>query len=127
MKQTHQNSGAEEEIRQLDNESREAMLRSDVAALECLCSEDFVVTSPLYRIANKRQFLDGVQSGRIRYTALEKQIEYLRIYGESAVVMGNETVVETGPTIHRRYTEVWMRQGGRWQLIARHANNIVQA
>jgi hypothetical protein len=27
-----------------------------------------------------------------------------------------------GKTSHLRYTAIWMKQGGRWQEIARHAN-----
>jgi hypothetical protein len=38
--------------------------------------------------------------------------------------MGHETVVDTGPVIRRRYTEVWIRAGERWQAVARHANEI---
>jgi ketosteroid isomerase-like protein len=116
---------SDEEIRQLDNEMREAMLARDIGALKRLCSDDFVVTNPFNRIINKQQMLEGVESGRIKHSVFERQIEYLRTYEGTAVVMGYETVIDDGPTIHRRYTEVWMMQDGRWQLIARHANQIL--
>jgi hypothetical protein len=41
---------------------------------------------------------------------------------DTAVVMGRETVVDNGETKTRRYTEIWLRREGRWQVIARHAN-----
>src|ERR1700760_3930516 len=105
---------SDEEIRQLDNEMREAMLRRDVEALKRLCSDDFVVTNPFNRIINKQQMLEGVESGRIKHSVYERHIEYIRIYESTAVVMGRETVVDDGPTINRRYTEVWLMQDGRW-------------
>ena len=114
----------DEEIRRLDDEVREAMLRRDVAALKRLCSEDFVVTNPFNRVLDRRQMLEAVESGRIKHSAFERQIDYLRAYAGTAVVMGRETVVDNGPLIHRRYTEIWMMQDGRWQLIARHSNHI---
>ena len=114
----------DEEIRRLDDEVREAMLGRDVAALSRLCSEDFVVTNPFNKILDRRQVLEAIESGRLRHSAFEREIEYLRAFDGTAVVMGRETVVDDGPTIHRRYTEVWLKRDGRWQLIARHAHHI---
>jgi hypothetical protein len=114
----------DEEIRRLDDEVREAMLRRDVAALRLLCSEDFVVTNPFNQVLDRRQVLEAVESGRIKHSAFEREIEHLRAYAGTAVVMGREAVVDDGRTTNRRYTEIWLRRDGRWQLIARHANNI---
>lgn len=115
----------EVEIRWLDDQVRDAMLQGDVAALERICSEDFVVTNPFNRILNKEQTLDAVASGRIRHMSFERQIECLRMHEDTtAVVMGSETVVDTGPTVHRRYTEVWIKEGGYWLLLARHASLV---
>jgi hypothetical protein len=47
-----------------------------------------------------------------------------------AIVAGSETVVwggkmpNAGKIEHLRFTGVWMKQGGRWQEIARHANIV---
>lgn len=114
----------DEEIRRLDDEVREAMLRGDADALSRLCSEGFVVTNPFNHLLDRQQVLEAVKSGRLKHSAFEREIEYLRAYQGTAVVMGRETVVDNGPTLHRRYTEVWMMQDGRWQLIARHAHYI---
>src|SRR5256885_15135644 len=114
----------EEEIRRLDDEVREAMLRSDVAALRRICSEDFVVTNPFNRVLDRQQVLEAEEAGRIKHSAYERQIESLRLHTDTAGVMGGETVVDDGQTKNRRYTEIWRRRGGRWQVIARHANHI---
>ena len=114
----------DEEIRQLDDEVREAMLKSDIAALKRICSEDFIVTNPFNRVLDRQQVLEAVESGRIKHSAYERQIEYLRLHTDTAVVMGRETVVDDGQTKNRRYTEIWLRRGGRWQIIARHASHI---
>lgn len=112
----------EEEIRRLDDEVRGAMLERDLAALQRLCSEDFVVTNPFNQVLNKAQVLEAVAQGRILHTSFEREIESLRARETTAVVMGRETVVDEGRTLNRRYTEVWLKEEGRWQLLARHAN-----
>ena len=71
----------------------------------------------------RRQLASQPQTSRLRARD-ERQIEQLRVHGNTAIVMGQETVVETGPVIRRRYTEVWIRAGERWQAVARHANEI---
>jgi hypothetical protein len=86
--------------------------------------EDYLVTNPYAQVLGKRQLLDAIRSGRIRHASYDRQIEQLRVHGNTAIVMGHETVVDTGPVIRRRYTEVWIRAGERWQAVARHANEI---
>jgi uncharacterized protein (TIGR02246 family) len=114
----------EQEIRQLDDEARAAFLRGDIATLQRLLSEDFVVTNPFNRVLGKQQVLEALEAGTIKHTAYEREIEVLRLHVETAVVMGRETVVDKGQTKNRRYTEIWLRREGRWQVIARHANII---
>jgi ketosteroid isomerase-like protein len=112
----------DEEIRRLDDEVREAFLKVDLTTLERFLADDFLVTNPFNRVLNKSQVLEALAAGRIKHTAYEREIEHLRVGADTAVVMGRETVVDDGETTHRRYTEIWRRREGRWQVIARHAN-----
>ena len=114
----------EEEIRGLDKEAGEAFLRGDIATLQHLFSDEYVVTNPFNRVVNKQEVLEALASGRIKHSVYEREIEALRLYADTAVVMGREEVVDGGETKKRRYTEVWLRREGRWQVIARHANQI---
>ena len=55
-------------------------------------------------------------------------------YGDTGIVIGSETVVPTpdaarpdaGKTVHRRFTEVWLRRDGKWQKVVRHVSNVLQ-
>jgi ketosteroid isomerase-like protein len=121
---------AEEEIRRLNVEEPEAFLYKDPKTLARLWSDDFVVTNPLNKFVNKQQVLGMVESGFLVITDYDRQIEYLRLYGDTAIVAGSETVVwggkmpNAGKTEHLRFTAVWMKQSGRWQEVARHANIV---
>ena len=71
-----------------------------------------------------------VDSGLLVITSYERQIEYVRVYGSTVIVAGGETVSwggrmpNAGKTERLRFTGIWMRQGGRWQEVARHANIV---
>ncbi len=123
---------AEEEIRRLNEQEVQALLRSDVVTLSRLWSEDFVVTNPFNKFINKQQVVGMTESGTLAFTSYDRQIEYVRVYGDTAVVAGGETVVwagklpTAGQTSHLRFTGIWMKQGGRWQEVARHANMVVR-
>ena len=65
------------------------------------------------------------------YNKLERNIEKLVIFNDSLVMtMGNEIINRkppmtlAGQTLMRRYTHMWMKRNGKWQLTVRHANFI---
>ena len=95
-----------------------------------LWSDDFVVTNPLNKFVTKQQVLGMVDSGFLVIPTFERQIEYLRVYGDIVIVAGRESVIwggrmpNVGKSENLRFTAVWMKQGGRWQEIARHANIV---
>src|SRR4029077_12783006 len=93
-----------------------------------LWSDDLVATNPLNKFVNKQQVLRMVASGFRGITAYDRQIEYLRAHGETAIVAGSQTVLWGGKkmsTPGKPSTSVsrglWMKHGGRWQQVARHA------
>lgn len=121
---------AEGDVRRANVEEVEAFTHNDPKTMARLWSDDFVVTNPLNKFVNKRQVLGMVESGFLVITSYDRQIEYVRVYGDTAIAAGSETVVwggkmpVAGKTEHLRFTAVWMRQGGSWQEVARHANIV---
>jgi len=127
---TEKDKRAEEEVRQLNAEDVQAFLQKDPKTMARLWSDDFVVTNPLNRFVSKQKVLGMVESGFLVITSYDRQIEYVRVYGDTVILAGRETVVwgggmpNAGKSEHLRFTGVWMRQGGRWQQVARHANVV---
>ncbi len=124
---------AESEVRRLNTEEVNAFLTKDPKKMEQLWSADFVVTNPLNKFVTGRQVLEMMTSGFLIITAYDRQIEYLRTYGDTVIVAGAETVTwggrmpNAGKVEHLRFTAVWMKQNGRFQEVARHANVVPQA
>ena len=71
-----------------------------------------------------------VESGFLGIPTYDRQIEYIRVYGDVVIVAGSETVIwggkmpNAGKTEHLRFTAVWMRRAGTWQELVRHANIV---
>jgi uncharacterized protein (TIGR02246 family) len=128
--QTDENGRVAQELRRLNTEETHAFLRKDAKALANLWSDDLVVTNPLNKLVTKQQILGMVESGFLIITSYDRKIEYVRVYGDTVIMAGSETVVwggkmaDAGKAEHLRFTGVWMKQAGRWQEIARHANIV---
>jgi ketosteroid isomerase-like protein len=121
----------EGEIRKIDLAEADAILRNDAAAAEAFYADDVVVNNPRYTVTNGKQALLAlIKTGSIHYSSFVRDIEAITFQGETAIVMGKETVKPdgnapgAGQTIQRRYTNIWMKKGNQWLLIARHANII---
>jgi uncharacterized protein (TIGR02246 family) len=123
---------AEEAVRTLNAKEVQAFLQRDPKTMARLWSDDFVVTNPLNTFLNKQQVLRMVESGFLVIRSYDRQVEYVRVYRDIVIVAGNETVLwggampNAGRTEHLRFTGIWMKQRGRWQQIARHANVVPQ-
>lgn len=127
---TSKDKHAEEEVRRLNTEEVQAFLHRDPAVMARLWSDDMVVTNPLNKFVTKKDVLGMMQSGFLVITSYDRQIEYLRVYGSTVIVAGAETVTwggkmpNAGKAEHLRFTAIWMKQDGRWQEVARHANVV---
>ena len=124
-------SAADATIRALDDQERLAALNQDFAALERLWSEHFIVNAPSNQILpNRSAVLDWFRKGMTTRSSYERSIEQVRVDGDIAIVMGAETLKPTGnaplagQTVHRRFTNIWKKEGDTWRLWARHANVI---
>ncbi len=121
----------EQEIQRLDLAEAEAILRKDFEKFDELCAEDFIVNSSRNEIVRGREAVkDLIRRGVIDYASFDRQIESVTIYEKTAVVMGSETIVtnktaaEASQTVRRRFTNSWLKRGGKWLLTARHASII---
>ena len=131
-----QSTSAEQTVRAQDDKERVAALNRDVSSLETLWSEQFTVNAPNNQVVvGRRQNLDTfVRGGVINFSSFERTIEFVRVDGDFAVIMGLETVVPradapsaglvAGQVTRRRFTNIWKQEGGTWRLYWRHANVI---
>jgi ketosteroid isomerase-like protein len=115
-------------IREAELLLRDAMIRSDVAALDALLADDLIFTDQAGRRLSKSDDLAVHQSGDLKLTHLEFEDTEIRHYGTSAVV--SVQVILSGSYLGEpfkgkyRYTRVWIQRGGKWQVGAAHCSVV---
>jgi len=120
-------SKAEQEVMKVLDEIIEALGRTDVAALDRLYADDYIVTQS-FGVTSKAQLMDAFKSGRLKYTSCSGKDRSVRVYGNTAVATGILTLKGQNPngdfTIYARTTGVWVKQEGRWRLVASQLSDI---
>lgn len=130
--QTSPGAGAKKDSDQTELEHLEtvwnaAHVRGDAAALERVFAEDLVVVVPGMRVMTKADSLGMFTSGRMKFERYETSETKLRTYDDTAILTGRlrRTRVIAGATADDdwRFTKVYVRRDGRWQVVSFHASN----
>jgi ketosteroid isomerase-like protein len=128
-KKADPSSKAEQEVVKASKEIIEALGRTDVAELDRLFADDYILTQS-FGLTSKTQLMDAYKSGRLKYTSASDKDLSVRVYGNTAVTTGILTLKGQNPngdfTSNTRYTSVWVKQQGRWRLVAAQLSDIPQ-
>jgi uncharacterized protein (TIGR02246 family) len=103
-----------------------AIVTGDKATFLATLADDCVVNTPGNRVAGKAQIAEFFELGQIDYESYHKLIEHLELYGAHVLAMGQETYVPRNgtpspPTVSRRFTDLWRKDGDRWVIAIRQA------
>ena len=120
-------SKAEQEVVKVSDEIIEALGRTDVVALDRLYADDYILTQS-FGLTSKAQLLDAYKSGRVKYTSASDKDLSVRVYGDTAVTTGILILKGQNPngdfTMNARCTSVFLKQQGRWRLVASQLSDI---
>jgi ketosteroid isomerase-like protein len=121
-------SPAEEEIKALENERNEAIVKGDAAALDRMTSEDYTFITLRGELRTKAEIVKGFQSGSFKYESRQISDLNIRVFENTAVVTGRSSQkgVENGKDYSGdyRFTRVYVKQNGRWITVALQATVI---
>jgi ketosteroid isomerase-like protein len=119
----------EQEIRRLLDELAIAHLRTDVAALDRIRADDIVFTTADGRVLQKAQM--QLAQGDLVLSVYAQDDVRVRVYGDAAVATGritSEGMFRGQPRAGQtRFTRVFAKRGGRWQLVANQLTRISPA
>jgi ketosteroid isomerase-like protein len=114
----------EQVIRKLDNERIQAQIHADAAALERIYADDFIGVGPSGTVRTKPQVISDFTSGNLKFQSITTDDVRVRVYGDAAVETGSSTMdgQDKGKAVPQdtRFTRVWVKQRGRWRLVANH-------
>lgn len=100
----------------------EVMTAKDYTALATLLGDDLVYTHSSAAVDSKASYLESLTSGRVTYKVIKPTDLQVRVFGDIAVIHGvaamnvdanGQAMVNT-----LRFTDIWARRDGRWQMIA---------
>lgn len=118
-----QRSRVEQAIRQLDNERIQAQIGADAVALDRIYADDFIGVGPSGTVRTKAQVISDFTSGDLKFQSITDEVQ-VRVYENTAVETGLSTMSgqDKGKAVPRdtRFTRVWVKQQGRWRLVANH-------
>jgi uncharacterized protein (TIGR02246 family) len=111
-----------EEVRALDREWAQAVLRADAATLERIFADDLTYVHGNAKTETKKEFIARIASRSLAYKKVQLGDANVRIYGDTAVDTGTfEASVDVdGKPVDAKvtYLRVYVRQGGRFRLVA---------
>ena len=119
-----QRRSIEQVIRQLDHERIQAQIDADRVALDRIYADDFIGIGPSGTVRTKPQVLADFTSHDLKFQSITTDEVRIRVYGNTVVETGRSTMVgqDKGRVVPRdnRFTRVWVRRQGRWQIVANH-------
>jgi ketosteroid isomerase-like protein len=117
------NSTSEQEVKQMIEKYRSAILRRDVATLEEIWADDYVFVNAAGDVLTKTDRLANIKSGATTLDSIkEEEHVSVRVYQNSAVVTSRVTLKGqySGQPISGQYrsTLVLVKGSGGWQLVS---------
>ena len=124
-----QRRSVEQSIRQLDHERIQAQIGADAVALDRIYADDFIGIGPSGTVRTKAQVISDFTSGDLKFQSIVTDEVQVRVYENTAVETGLSTMVgqDKGQAVPRdtRFTRVWVKQDGRWRLVANHYSSRI--
>jgi ketosteroid isomerase-like protein len=118
-------------LRDMENRWESAIGKHDAATVETMVADDFVGVSskPGAKVQNRRAMLATMKSDKDTYTSTKNERLDVRIFGNSAVVVGTAREKGTGKdgkAFDRsyRFTDTWVDRAGKWQCVASQASLV---
>lgn len=97
------------ELAEADTAFHQALAAADVDKLNSLTDTTFTWTRGTAQL-NRKQLLDDLSGGRLKYAKPETSKSNVSVYGDAAVVRGEN------------YTLTFINQGGAWKAVSMHSS-----
>ncbi|MDQ3172912.1 MAG: nuclear transport factor 2 family protein [Acidobacteriota bacterium] len=116
-----QAGGVEQQLKQMEDDWQKAIKNKEAATLKRIIAEDWVTTDDKGKVLNREQYISQTTSNADVIESTENFDMQVRVYGNTAVVTGGSrekgTRNGTAYTDTYRWTDVFVKRGGRWQAV----------
>jgi len=123
-------NGVEQAVLKLEQQWEDALLKSDVAALEKIYDDSLIYTHSNGSVDNKSTYVGKIKSGATKYQSMKRDDIKVSVYGNTAVVtchwdvhvLAGENKIDT----NARYLHAYVKQKDGWKLVAHQATLIAK-
>lgn len=125
-------SGMNEEqaLMKIEQELVDALIKGDVSANERYLADTYIFTAPDGTVMNKEQGIADLKSGDLKFESSKLDDMKVQSYGNTAVVTYRTTdkgnYKGNDLSGQYRWTDVFVKQSGRWQIVAGHGARLAQ-
>ena len=100
----------------------EAQVSKNTDALNQLLADDLVYVHSSGNVDTKQSYIQSIKEGNSTYNSIDVQEQKVRLYGKTAIINGicyiKRPVVDgKNNDLKLRYTDVYVKKGGRWQMV----------
>jgi ketosteroid isomerase-like protein len=113
-------------ITQLERDWVAAIIKKDTATIDRLLADEFNGTSPTAHVYPKSMAIDDLTRDTFVVDSMVLDEISVNVYGDVAVAFTSQEEksryagVDTSG--HYHYTDVWVKKGGQWQVVASHGS-----
>ncbi len=116
----------EKDLIEIEDKWLEAGIRGDAKAVAQLLAEDYQGMTQNGAVEDKAQYVADVKAGGLRADSFYQDQRYVRMFAETAFSTGRLSLKYQDHIIQTRYTRVYVKRQGRWQLIIMQMTRITR-
>jgi ketosteroid isomerase-like protein len=115
---------------QIEHQWTDAAVKGDVAAFGRFIADEWILTYSDGTLVTKPMALADVKEGALKIESFRLDDVSVRLYGDTAIVIGMITEKskfrEQDTSGKRRFTDVFVKRDGSWQVVASHECDILE-
>lgn len=125
---------SEVSLRAADAEQMRIIVQGDANAQQAFMHPNYIINGPSNTVRRKPILVEMLTHGKMGSDRFERVIEGIAITGDVGIVMGREVAhplpdsqlgtLHGNRLLHRRFTNVFVFQEGRWRFLARQATIV---
>ena len=108
-----------------------AQVKSDAEALKRLLADDYLLVNSQDKREDKAQFIADYTAKGFTMEPFAIDDQVIKVWSDGAVLGGAVTMKgmsEGKPySVRIRFSDIWAKRGGKWQVIYTHANRVAAA
>ena len=117
-----------DEVLAADADRYKGLVTGDLAKVGKYLGDDLIYTHSSSVVDSKESYLDSIRSGRVVYRQTERSDIRIKAYGCTGVMTGRGdfkvTLDGKDIDVPLRFTNVWVKRDGGWQMVAWEATRI---